>query len=45
MPAAVKGREVSAAIKGGWLRTRGVGCSQRRVAEDERCRLQSKEGG
>ena len=34
---------MSAAVKGGWLRTRGVGCSQRRVAEDERCRLQSKD--
>ena len=36
---------MSAAVKGGWLRTRGVGCYNRRVAEDEGCQLQSKEGG
>ena len=30
---------MSAAVKGGWLRTRGVSCNQRKVAEDEGCQL------
>ena len=36
---------MSAAVRGGWLRARSVSCSQRRVAEDEKCQLQSEEGG